>query len=527
MQSSRLLWLATKCTKNFAPLRRSGLYQTSSRYCSCTAPRQEQNPTSEATPKSSTFVERQGKWKKATKDPESPSKDHRALGTELALFTGHASSPGSPLFLPDGAHVFQKLQALLRAQYPSFGFQEVITPNLYKESLWRQSGHWDNYKEAMFAVTGGIACTNSEDAHYNLKPMNCPGHCLLFKSQKRSWKELPIRYADFSPLHRNEVSGSLSGLTRVRRFHQDDGHIFCAPDQVGEEIRSTLKFINMVYKTLGVGPYKLVLSTRPKQDFIGTIEAWSNAEDQLKDALDASGQEWKLNPGDGAFYGPKIDIKLTDKNGRNHQTATIQLDFQLPQRFELEYQMQTGTGEMGVPVMIHRAVLGSLERFMALLIEQYQGHWPFWLSPRQLIILTVGDSAAVRKYAETVAQKLAAPGGDWQTENKLFPLSEPRYIVDTDFRGETLAKKWRDAKTKKYNIICIIGERNVEAQNLDLDLSGQLHQSGTIDVFNAVKPGTKSPVQGIVSGIIRGSPGLKLEQPRLSKALKMLCQNYL
>ena len=455
--------------------------------------------------------------------------DHRTLGTELSLFTGDISSPGSPFFQPDGTHVFQKLQAFLRAQYPAFGFQEVITPNLYKESLWRQSGHWDNYKDAMFAVRGGTEIEGNDDAHYSLKPMNCPGHCLLFKVQKRSWRELPIRYADFSPLHRNELSGSLSGLTRVRRFHQDDGHIFCTPDQVRGEIISTLKFVDMVYSTLGVGPYNLVLSTRPIKHFIGTDEAWRMAEDQLKEALDKSGQQWELNPGEGAFYGPKIDIILTDKNGKQHQTATVQLDFQLPQRFKLEYAGGGHEGhEMIAPVLIHRAILGSLERFMALLIEQYQGHWPFWLSPRQVIILTVGESKDVLQYAKDVAKNLAFPTtASYIDKSKPLPLSEPRYTVDTDFRDETLARKIRDAKNKKYNIICIIGKKNLKEANIDLDISGQPNQKKTIEIFDQVKPGVRSPVQGIVSTSVRGLPGLKLDQCQTSRALKMLNNGYL
>ncbi|KAL8828165.1 MAG: hypothetical protein Q9191_002753, partial [Dirinaria sp. TL-2023a] len=248
---------------------------------------------------------------KGPKIQDTPT-DHRDLGTQLSLFTGHPSSPGSPIFHPDGAHIFLKLQSFLRAQYPFFGIREVITPNLYKKELWQQSGHWENYQDAMFAVKGGSGTVGGEDSNYSLKPMNCPGHCLLYKSQKHSFRELPIRYADFSPLHRDEISGSLSGLTRVRRFHQDDGHIFCMPEQVKAEIRSTLKFVDLTYDTLNVGPYKLVLSTRPDKDFIGTPEKWDMAERQLKEALDESGRPWGLNPGDGAFYGPKIDIILQD-----------------------------------------------------------------------------------------------------------------------------------------------------------------------------------------------------------------------
>ena len=459
---------------------------------------------------------------KAAKLTKPDAPDHRALGTKLSLFIGDISSPGSPLFQPDGTHVFQKLQAFLRAQYPSFGFQEVITPNLYKEDLWRQSGHWDNYKDAMFAVKGGTALDDNDNGHYSLKPMNCPGHCLLYKSKKRSWRELPIRYADFAPLHRNETSGSLSGLTRVRRFHQDDGHIFCTPDQVRQEIISTLNFVDMVYNTLGVGPYKLFLSTKPFRESMGSDETWKIAEDQLKDALDQSGQTWRVKAGEGAFYGPKIDIVLTDKRGKEHQTATIQLDFQLPQRFDLQYEGQ----QPGVPIMIHRAILGSLERFMALLIEQFEGHWPFWLSPRQLTILTVGESAEVLAYASKIAKKLASPI-PVTDESKPVPLTYPRYNVDTDFRNETLAKKLLNAKTNKYNIVCIIGKKNVKENSLDLDFSAQPMEKETLEILNRIKPGARSPVQGIVSTKVRNIPGVRLSLGQTQKVMEMLCKSYL
>ncbi|KAI9870749.1 MAG: hypothetical protein M1830_003851, partial [Pleopsidium flavum] len=381
------------------------------RNCSCSAPRPPPptlNPT--------------------TKNPPTPPADHRTLGTEQELFTNSPYSPGSPLFLPNGAHIFNQLLSFLRAQYKLFGFEEVITPTLYKRSLWKKSGHLENYKNDMFEVRGQTSVGNEEgdqdhEKEYGLKPMNCPGHCLLFRAQKRSYKDLPIRYADFSSLHRNEVSGALSGLTRVVRFHQDDGHIFCRPIQITDEISKTLQFVAMVYKTFRLGPYKLVLSTMPKQQYIGTIEEWDRAEDQLKSALNNSGQEWTLNQGDGAFYGPKIDIILKDSDGKEHQTATIQLDFQLPQRFNLQYQARAPEHEAkGItttdpeqlhsfgsvtPVIIHRAIFGSLERFMALLIEHHKGRWPFWLSPRQAIILTLDSSEGLTKEVQTQAATLS------------------------------------------------------------------------------------------------------------------------
>lgn len=545
MRSTSRQWLPRKFTTGTAPLKVLNPSRLTRRNCSCTSLAQQEQrklgpiihqviPTRTAT----RGLHGPEPWKKrgktrnvsaagakpstATKLTKPDAPDHRALGTKLSLFIGDISSPGSPLFQPDGTHVFQKLQAFLRAQYPSFGFQEVITPNLYKEDLWRQSGHWDNYKDAMFAVKGGTALDDNDNGHYSLKPMNCPGHCLLYKSQKRSWRELPIRYADFAPLHRNETSGSLSGLTRVRRFHQDDGHIFCTPDQVRQEIISTLNFVDMVYNTLGVGPYELFLSTKPFREFMGSDETWKIAEDQLQDALNQSGQAWSVNAGEGAFYGPKIDIVLTDKRGKKHQTATIQLDFQLPQRFDLQYEGQ----QPGVPIMIHRAILGSLERFMALLIEQFEGHWPFWLSPRQLTILTVGESTEVLAYASKIAKKLASPT-PVTDESKPVPLSYPRYNVDSDFRNESLAKKLRDAKTKKYNIVCIIGEKNVKENSLDLDFSAQPMEKETLEILNRIKPGTRSPVQGIVSTKIRNIPGVRFNLGQTQKTMEMLCESYL
>ena len=268
---------------------------------------------------------------KSSTNLRTPGDDHRQLAIEQELFTTSPYSPGSPLFLPNGARMFNKLTNFLRAQYSHFGFQEVITPTIYKKSLWQKSGHWENYKDDMYSVTGRGASGEKdglqagEDEEYGLKPMNCPGHCLLFASKDRSYREMPIRYADFSPLHRNEISGSLSGLTRVRRFHQDDGHIFCRPSQIRHEISSTLEFVRMVYQTLGLGPYRLVLSTRPKDSYIGTIEEWDNAEAALKHSLAESGEAWTVNEGDGAFYGPKIDIVLRDSDGKEHQTQRYNL----------------------------------------------------------------------------------------------------------------------------------------------------------------------------------------------------------
>lgn len=363
----------------------------------------------------------------------------------------------------------------------------------------------------MYSVTGRGATGQKEgkglheDEEYGLKPMNCPGHCLIFASKQRSYREMPVRYADFSPLHRNENSGSLSGLTRVRRFHQDDGHIFCRPSQIREEISKTLEFVRMVYQTLGLGPYRLTLSTRPKDSYIGTIEEWDSAEAALKKSLDESGQVWTMNEGDGAFYGPKIDIILKDSDGKEHQTATIQLDFQLPKRFELEYQAPAPDLEKRgetttdpellavsgpvTPVLIHRAVLGSVERLMALLIEHYNGKYPFWLNPRQAIILTVNNEKPVLEYARTVLSSLkrdsptptiTTPGRSRQsnsipTPDKLpwaAPINSHDFAIELDDSARSVKKKISEAKRKRYSVIMVIGQKNVVNNDVNVDLSG-------------------------------------------------------
>lgn len=431
------------------------------------------------------------------KPPPAEPPDHRKLGQQQELFITSAYSPGSPIFLPNGARVFNRLVDFLRKQYVRHGFQEVITPTIYKKSLWAASGHLDNYADDMFSVTaggkrdegrpGGCCGGDRADAEggagdeYGLKPMNCPGHCLIFKSKPHSYRDLPVRYADFSPLHRNEVSGALSGLTRVRRFHQDDGHIFCRPAQVEEEIKKTLDFVKAVYSVLRLGvSYRLALSTRPSDHYMGTAEEWDRAEARLKRALDASAMDWTVNEGDGAFYGPKIDIVIKDSDGKEHQTATIQLDFQLPKRFELEYQAPAPEleargettedpallAEYGPvrPVMIHRAVLGSVERLMALLIESYNGKWPFWLNPRQAIVLSVNTSKPVLDWAHEVRAVLLGVG-----DASDLGLANPTGLaVDVDTTARPLGSKIRDARHAGYGQILVVGEDDVAKQQVSL-----------------------------------------------------------
>ena len=389
----------------------------------------------------------------------------------------------------------------------------------------------------------------TEPEEFGLKPMNCPGHCLLFQSQRRSYRDLPIRYADFSPLHRNEISGALSGLTRVRRFHQDDGHIFCRPCQVKDEILKSLEFVRLAYNTLGFEDYAFVLSTRPKGSYIGSLDEWNKAEVQLKEALDASGKLWKTNHGDGAFYGPKIDVIVRDNDGKNHQTATIQLDFQLPKRFGLGYEAPApeleAKGEptldsvarqtMGTvtPVMIHRAVLGSLERFMALLLEHHHGQLPFWLSPRQVMILTVTNNSPVKEYAKELKSNLSNMADDSLPKQ----INRPTYTVDVDDSGDGISQKIVRAKKKKYNMICIVGERNFagekmegKAPTVDVDVSAQPNKRETWDAIEKIKPGSQAPVQkdkGVGAKFRQMSPGVRLRMDQCAKLIRVLSEKYL
>ncbi|XP_074044821.1 threonine--tRNA ligase, mitochondrial isoform X2 [Macrotis lagotis] len=322
-------------------------------------------------------------WEKQRE--EAALKDHRRIGKDQELFFFHELSPGSCFFLPRGTRVYNMLMTFIRDEYARRGFSEVRTPTLFSTRLWEQSGHWKHYSEDMFVLRppqpdGSTDCQNEHSTNQPrdmlaLKPMNCPAHCLIFAHRPRSWRELPLRLADFGALHRTEASGSLGGLTRLRRFKQDDAHIFCAPDQLESEIQGCLDFLRSVYTVLGFS-FHMVLSTRPTS-FLGESYLWDQAEQILQQALNEFGEPWELNPGDGAFYGPKIDIHIQDALGRPHQCGTIQLDFQLPLRFGLQYMGQAGVLEC--PVLIHRAVLGSVERMLGVLAENYGGKCLYYL----------------------------------------------------------------------------------------------------------------------------------------------------
>eukprot|EP01116_Phalansterium_solitarium_P016837 TRINITY_DN39_c1_g1_i1.p1 TRINITY_DN39_c1_g1~~TRINITY_DN39_c1_g1_i1.p1 ORF type:complete len:712 (-),score=188.47 TRINITY_DN39_c1_g1_i1:190-2325(-) len=368
---------------------------------------------------------------------EAAKRDHRNIGKDQELFFFHPLSPGSAFFLPHGTRLYNTLIGFLRDEYRKRGFTEVVSPNIYNHKLWLTSGHWQNYQDNMFQ-------TEIEKEAFALKPMNCPGHCLMFGHRNRSYKELPLRLADFGVLHRNELSGALTGLTRVRRFQQDDGHIFCAASQVGSEMEGCLHFMQYVYNILGF-EFRLELSTRPEK-FLGEIAVWDKAEQQLKDTLSKfeadTGRKWTLNPGDGAFYGPKIDVHISDALHRSHQCATIQLDFQLPLRFQLEFAGESD--KLETPVMIHRAIFGSVERMLAILIEHTAGKWPFWLSPRQVIVVPVAE--AHNKYADQVRQEVHDAG----------------FFADVDVTDKTLQKKIREAQLAQYNYILVVGEKEKE-----------------------------------------------------------------
>ncbi len=329
---------------------------------------------------------------------EAKKRDHRRLGQDLELFMFHEWSPGAVFFLPKGAVVYNELMAFLREEYRKRGFLEVVTPQLFNKALWELSGHWQHYRENMFLL-------KVDEEEFSLKPMNCPSHVLLFNHRRRSYRELPMRIADFCPLHRNEVKGVLGGMTRVRKFEQDDAHIFCSEDQIEQEIGREIGFVNHVYRDVFKMPFRAKLSTRPPQ-FMGDIEVWNRAEAALEKALKANDVAFGINQGEGVFYGPKIDFEMKDAIGRPWQLSTIQLDFQLPLRMGAEYE--GADGKRHVPVMVHRAILGSLERFIGVLTEHYAGDFPPWLAPVQAAVLPVTDKEA--DYARGVHGKLLEAG---------------------------------------------------------------------------------------------------------------------
>jgi len=366
---------------------------------------------------------------------EAKARDHRKLGRELGLYSFHPEAPASPFFHPKGTQVYNELVTYIRELYFKYGYSEVITPQILDVALWKTSGHYDNYAENMYFTT-------AEEREYAVKPMNCPGHCIMFAAQKHSYRDLPIRYADFGRLHRYERSGVTHGLTRVRTFCQDDAHIYCAPEQIKAEMASFLALLKEVYDTFGFEGMRVALSTRPEKR-LGSDEIWDAAEAALGEALDEAGMPYTLNPGEGAFYGPKIEFQILDALKRPWQLGTLQVDYMLPERFDLKYTRTDGSE--GRPIMLHRAILGSLERFMGILVEHTAGAFPAWLAPVQVAILPITDRA--HAFSLTAAEQAKALG----------------LRAELDLRNESLKAKIREAQLAKVPYMLVIGDREAEA----------------------------------------------------------------
>jgi threonyl-tRNA synthetase len=365
--------------------------------------------------------------------------DHRRLGPQLGLFTWSETAPGSAFWFPAGTLVFNELVALSREMGKPRGYTEVKTPILFDRSLWVTSGHWEKYRENMFI-------TESADTPMAIKPMNCPGHCQLYLLRPHSYRDLPVRYSEPGPLHRNEPSGTLHGLLRTRSFIQDDGHIFCTEEQIQDEVAGVIEFAFATYKVFGLD-VRLELSTRPEQR-IGADELWDHSEQALMKALESLGLEYELNPGDGAFYGPKIDMHMTDSLGRSWQLGTCQLDYNFPERFNLTYTGADNAEHR--PVMIHRALMGSYERFIGILLEHVAGELPLWLSPVQAIVLPIADRHL--PFARSVSDRLFDAG----------------VRVETDDRTESVGRKIRDAELRKIPYMLVVGDREAERDEVSI-----------------------------------------------------------
>jgi threonyl-tRNA synthetase len=371
---------------------------------------------------------------------EAAKRDHRKIGKELRLFMFHDWSPGSPFLLPKGTIIYNELLKFIRQEYVKRGYEEVVTPQMFNKSLWEASGHWEHYRENMFLMT-------VDGEEFSLKPMNCPSHVLIYKNETRSYRDLPWRCADFCMLHRNELKGVLGGMTRVRKFSQDDAHIFCMPEQIQSEIFGVLDFVKYVYVDVFKFEYVAKLSTKPS-NAMGDDALWERAEKALAEALNKAGIKYEVKPGEGAFYGPKIDFDFKDALGRFWQLATIQLDFNMPMRMGASYEGQDG--QKHTPVMIHRAVLGSLERFLGVMVEHYAGKFPLWLSPEQCRVVTISEKSDI--WAADVHLKLLEAG--------------IRCTIDT--RPDTINKKIRDAEMDKVNYILVVGEKESAARTANV-----------------------------------------------------------
>ncbi len=369
-----------------------------------------------------------------TRLEEAKKRDHRKLGRELGLFMMNEAGPGFPFFLPKGMVLKNTLIDYWREIHKKYGYVEVATPVILNRELWERSGHWDHYKNNMYT-------TVIDEQDYAIKPMNCPGGMLVYESEPHSYRDLPLRVGELGLVHRHELSGALHGLFRVRCFTQDDAHIFMTPEQMKDEIKGVVKLFDEVYSTFGL-KYEIELSTMP-EDHIGTVEQWEHNQDILKEAITEMGKSYTINEGDGAFYGPKLDFHLADSIGRTWQCGTIQLDSQLPERFELEYVGEDGAKHR--PIMIHRVVLGSIERFIGVITEHFAGAFPVWLAPVQVKVMTITDRS--RDWAVEVAKRLEAAG----------------IRVETDLRNEKIGYKIREAQSLKIPYMLVLGDKEAEA----------------------------------------------------------------
>jgi threonyl-tRNA synthetase len=396
---------------------------------------------------------------------EAQKRDHRKLGRELDLFSFHAEGAGFPFWHGRGTTLYNAIMDYSRAKHVAAGYQEVKTPMILNEELWHRSGHWDKYRENMYFTT-------IDEVTHAVKPMNCPGGLLIYKNSAHSYREFPIKYCEFGLVHRHEKAGVLHGLFRVRQFTQDDAHIFCLPEQIEPQIMEVIDFIMSMYRTFGFPDFAMELSTRPDK-FMGAPELWDKAETALKHVLDTKKLTYKINPGDGAFYGPKIDFHVKDCLNRSWQCGTVQLDFQMPERFELEYADADGSKKR--PVMIHRALFGSMERFIGIMLEHYAGALPVWLSPVQAKVIPISDKSMA--YARQVMAACVAAG----------------IRTELDDRAEKMGYKIRDAEMKKIPFMAIVGEKETEAKTVSMrrhtegDLGSRSLESFVADVAAEAK----------------------------------------
>jgi threonyl-tRNA synthetase len=412
---------------------------------------------------------------------EAKKRDHRKIGKDQKLFMFHQWAPGAPFWLPKGTTLYNTLANYIRGVIFPAGYTEVKAPIIFNKSLWETSGHWQHYRQNMFQVEGA-----DEGEQMALKAMNCPGHMLLFASELRSYKDLPIRLHEQTPLHRNEASGVLSGLTRVRQFSQDDGHCFVMESQIADEVEHALRLVQRVYGDFGL-TVDVKLSTRP-EEFLGEVAAWDHAELSLKQALERAGQRYTINEGDGAFYGPKIDFDVTDAIGRKWQCATIQLDYQIPQRFDLKYI--GADNQEHRPVVIHRAIFGSFERFIALVIEHFAGAFPLWLAPVQVVVETIASQH--REYARGVRDRLVAAG----------------LRAELDDREERISYKIREAQLQKIPYMLVVGDREVAEGAVDVR-----HRSAGVLGRRAVGAFITDALDEIARKDLQGPSPVAVQQP--------------